>query len=50
MSDQIIRRASRIVDSKAAMPWLVAAGVYLLLITLGHRLLADPDCLARLLP
>src|SRR5712691_11310891 len=43
MSDQIVRRVSRIADLQAAMPWLVAAAVYLLLIMLGHRLLADPD-------
>src|ERR1044072_7520902 len=28
---------------RAAMPWLVAAGAYLLLLTLSARLLADPD-------
>jgi len=43
MSEQIIRRTSYLVDSRAAMPWLVAAGVYLLLIVLGPRLLTDPD-------
>ena len=43
MSDQIIQRAGRIADSKAAMPWLVAAGIYVLLMMLGSRLLADPD-------
>ncbi|HEY6024184.1 MAG TPA: hypothetical protein VIV34_08400 [Pseudolabrys sp.] len=30
-------------DIQATMPWLVAAGVYVLLIALGPRLLADPD-------
>jgi len=43
MSDQPICRASQIVDSQAAIPWLVAMGIYLLLITLGHQLLADAD-------
>jgi hypothetical protein len=43
MSDQIIHRSSRIADSKAAMPWLVATGIYVLLMLLGPRLLADPD-------
>src|SRR5471030_2257855 len=43
MSDQIIARPGRIADSKAAMPWLVAAAIYVLLLTLGSRLLADPD-------
>lgn len=43
MSEQIIRRTGRIVDLQATMPWLVAAGVYVLLIALGPKLLADPD-------
>jgi hypothetical protein len=43
MSDQIIARTRRIADSKAAMPWLVVAAIYVLLLTLGSRLLADPD-------
>jgi hypothetical protein len=43
MSEQIIPRASRFVDLPASMPWLVAIGVYVLLIALGPRLLADPD-------
>ena len=44
MSEQIIRRAGRVVRyAQSAMPWLVAAGVYVLLLTLGPRLLADPD-------
>jgi hypothetical protein len=43
MSDQIIQRTSRIADSQAAMPWLVAAGIYLVLIAMAPRLLADPD-------
>ena len=43
MSEQIIRRTGRMVDVQSAMPWLVAAGVYVLLIALGPRLLSDPD-------
>jgi hypothetical protein len=43
MSEQIIRRTGPIADSQAALPWLVAAAVYVLLIVLGPRLLADPD-------
>jgi len=43
MSDQILLRSGRIADSKAAMPWLVATGIYVLLLALGPRLLADPD-------
>lgn len=43
MTDQSIRQASRVVDMTALLPWLVAAGIYLLLLVLGPRLLADPD-------
>src|SRR5512132_2056262 len=43
MSEQTIRPAGRILDLQASMPWLVAASVYVLLIALGPRLLADPD-------
>jgi hypothetical protein len=43
MSDQIIQRTSRVADSKAGMAWLVATGIYVLLLMLGPRLLADPD-------
>ena len=43
MSDHILRDSSRIADSRAAMPWLVAAGTYVALIALAPRLLADPD-------
>lgn len=43
MTDHSIRQTSRIVDSRAALPWLVAVGIYLLLLVLGPRLLADPD-------
>ncbi|MBI3705377.1 MAG: hypothetical protein HY244_16390 [Rhizobiales bacterium] len=43
MTDQSIRQASRVVDLTAFLPWLVAAGIYVLLLVLGPRLLADPD-------
>lgn len=43
MSDQIIHRTGRIADSQATLPWLVACGVYLLLVVMAPRLLADPD-------
>src|SRR5476651_1006198 len=43
MSEPIIQRTGRIADSQAAMPWIVAAAIYVLLMVLGPRLLADPD-------
>jgi hypothetical protein len=43
MSEQIATQVTRVVDARTAMPWLVAAGVYALLIVLAPRLLADPD-------
>jgi len=43
MSEQIIQRTGRIADSQAAMPWIVAVAIYVLLMVLGPRLLADPD-------
>jgi hypothetical protein len=42
MSEQTISVRSGI-NVPAFMPWLVALAVYLLLMTLGSRLLADPD-------
>jgi hypothetical protein len=42
MSDQTIR-AGRSVDLTAAMPWLVAMAVYLLLMAVAGKLLNDPD-------
>ena len=42
MSEQTIR-VSRSLDVSTAMPWLVAISVYLLLMVLGSRLLADAD-------
>lgn len=43
MSEQIVRRTGRVADAQALMPWLVAAGVYVLLIALAPKLLNDPD-------
>jgi hypothetical protein len=43
MSDQIFRRASRTIDAQTMIPWLAATAVYLLLMALAPRLLADPD-------
>ena len=43
MSDQTLQRTHHIVLSPAALPWLVTAGIYALLMLLGPRLLGDPD-------
>jgi len=43
MSDQVIRSTAKPFPARAALPWLVGAGVYALLLTLGQRLLNDPD-------
>ncbi len=43
MSEQIIRRAGLVVDIQSTLPWLMATGVYVLLLALGPRLLSDPD-------
>jgi hypothetical protein len=43
MSDQVIRSTAKTFPARAALPWLVAAGVYILLLTLGPKLLNDPD-------
>ena len=43
MSEQIIRRSGMAVDMQSTLPWLVAAGAYMLLLALGPRLLSDPD-------
>ena len=42
MSEQTIR-ASRSIDVPAILPWLAGMAVYVLLMTLGSRLLNDPD-------
>src|SRR5258708_34528661 len=43
MRDEGIRSAAKPFAARAALPWLVGAGVYALLLTLGPRLLNDPD-------
>jgi hypothetical protein len=43
MSEHVVPGTRKLAVSHAAMPWLVAAGVYGLLMILGPRLLADPD-------
>ena len=43
MSDQAIGSAAKPVPAQAAVAWLVSAGVYLLLQSVGSRLLNDPD-------
>jgi tryptophan-rich sensory protein len=42
MSDEVIRSAATPFPVRA-LPWLVGAGVYALLLTLGPQLLNDPD-------
>jgi hypothetical protein len=48
MSEQTIRRVERIADPRAAMPWLVAAATYVLVITVAPQLLNDPDTYSHL--
>jgi hypothetical protein len=43
MSDEVIRSAAKPFPARAALPWLVGAVVYALLLALGPRLLNDPD-------
>jgi hypothetical protein len=43
MSDEVIRSAAKPFPALAALPWLVGTGIYALLLTLGPRLLNDPD-------
>lgn len=43
MSDQTVQHTQRITLTPAALPWLVAAGIYALLMLLGPKLLGDPD-------
>ena len=47
MSDDVIRSAAKPFPTRAALPWLVGAGVYALLLTLAPRLLNDPDSYSR---
>ena len=48
MFEQTIRRTERIVDLRTAMPWLVAAGIYVLVIAVAPQLLGDPDTYSHL--
>jgi hypothetical protein len=43
MSDQAIESTAKPLAASAIVPWLVSAGVYVLLLALGPRLLSDPD-------
>jgi hypothetical protein len=43
MSDLAVPSAAKSLPIHAALPWLVGAGVYVLLLTLGPQLLNDPD-------
>jgi hypothetical protein len=43
MSDEVIRSAVKPFPARAALPWVVGAGVYALLLMLGPQLLNDPD-------
>ena len=43
MSDEVIRSAAKPFPARAALPWLVGAVVYALLLALAPRLLNDPD-------
>jgi hypothetical protein len=43
MSDEIIHSAAKPFAARLALPWLVSASVYALLVTMGTRLLNDPD-------
>jgi hypothetical protein len=43
MSDQALDSTAKPFPARATLPWLVAAAVYVLLLTLGPRLLNDPD-------
>ncbi|HEX5509895.1 MAG TPA: hypothetical protein VFX37_15450 [Pseudolabrys sp.] len=43
MSEHLLRVEARAFPTRAAMPWLVAVGIYVLLLAFGARLLNDPD-------
>jgi hypothetical protein len=43
MLEQTLRIEAKSFSSRAAMPWLVGAAVYVLLLAFGARLLNDPD-------
>ena len=48
MSDEVIRNAAKSFPARTSLPWLVAAGVYALLLMLGPRLLNDPDSFSHI--
>src|SRR5438270_5183718 len=43
MSDQVVHSEVQPFSARAALPWLVSVGVYVVLLILGQRLLNDPD-------
>ena len=43
MSDEVIDSTTKHFPARATLPWVVGAVVYALLLTLGSRLLSDPD-------
>src|SRR4051794_20253726 len=43
MSERVTEAAAPPIAWRAAMPWLTAASIYLLLLALSDRLLGDPD-------
>jgi hypothetical protein len=43
MNDEVIGSATKHFPARATLPWLVGAGVYVLLLALGPQLLNDPD-------
>ncbi|WP_159011039.1 hypothetical protein [Bradyrhizobium sp. S69] len=43
MSDEVITSTTKHIPARATLPWLVGAAVYAVLLTLGPRLLSDPD-------
>lgn len=43
MSEQVVHSEVQPFSARAALPWLVSLGVYAVLLTLGQRLLSDPD-------
>lgn len=48
MTEQAIRSAVKPFPARAALPWLTGAGVYVLLLALGPKLLNDPDSFSHI--
>lgn len=48
MTDHIVRAEAKTFATRAALPWLVAVGVYALLLLVAHRLLNDPDTYSQI--